>query len=139
MTARKPHIPKDQQKKRGPKTGRRPVTTLKQQKFLECYAKHYGHTKDASIETGIPIHMHHSWVAQEPDYKAKVHAIDAQLIEIAKKTIFAAARSGDVDAAKFILSRKAGWTEKQQVDVTVTSAAEIIKLANLQAEKEQQP
>ena len=93
----------------------------RESKFLAIKAaiiRHHGHEYKAIEEVGVPHKTYTKWRNDYPEFDAMIKEAMEYLIQNAEATVFTLSDEGNLEAAKYVLSRKArdrGWGDKIEV------------------------
>jgi len=110
-------------------------------KFLLLMIKHDGHITKSITELGLKKGTYYDWIESDDDFRSAVHEFNEKLLDDAEECVKKNLRIDNLDAAKFVLSRKGkgrGWSEKLEVDANLSfNAADVIRIAAEEARKSQ--
>jgi hypothetical protein len=81
---------------------------------------------------GVGVSTHNRRVADDPDYAAAVEEARAEAEARMVAVVVGSAHDGNVDSAKWFLSRSRGWTEKREADVHVSGVPALVALGRLE-------
>lgn len=96
-------------------------TTHKKELMLEALKKSLGIVTTACQNVGIERSTHYDWLKNDPDYKAKVEALDEVVLDFAESKLHQSINNGSDTATIFFLKtkgKKRGYIEKQEINNT---------------------
>ena len=89
--------------------------------LIEQYLlEEHGHIFKAVRKAGVSYKAHIHWMSKYSEYKERIQAAEEYLIYNAAQTVFTMGDDENLEAAKFILSRKArhlGWGDKAEITI----------------------
>ena len=85
----------------------------KQKQFLETLEACHGNLYRACQNFGISRQAVYKWISGNGKFAAEVEAIRQNTADFVEWKLMEHIDKGNLDAIKFYLSRRAGWTEKQ--------------------------
>ena len=95
--------------------------TFKKSAMLEALKKHLNIVTTACKDVGIDRSTHYEWLKNDPDYKAKVEALDDVVLDFAESKLHQSINNGSDTATIFFLKtkgKKRGYVEKQEITQT---------------------
>jgi poly-gamma-glutamate capsule biosynthesis protein CapA/YwtB (metallophosphatase superfamily) len=96
-------------------------TTHKKELMIEALRKSLGIVTTACLNVGIERSTHYDWLKSDPDYKAKVEALDDVVLDFAESQLHKRINEGSDTATIFFLKtkgKKRGYIEKQEITQT---------------------
>jgi hypothetical protein len=93
-------------------------STSKKDLMLDALRKSLGIVTTACLNVGIDRGTHYNWLKDDPEYKAKVEALDDVVLDFAESQLHKSINNGSDTATIFFLKtkgKKRGYIEKQEI------------------------
>ena len=105
-------------------------TAYQKKRFIEAMADNFCYVLRSERATGIPRQRHYEWMERDPKYAAQIEDLTVIRKEFAEESLFGHMESNPA-AAMFFLKCKAGYREKQEIElsgsVNIGSLADALK------------
>jgi len=92
-------------------------TTPKKELMIETLQKCLGIVTTACLKVGLNRSTHYDWLKDDPDYKARVDAVDDLVIDFAESQLHKSIQNGSDTATIFFLKtkgKKRGYVERSE-------------------------
>jgi len=92
-------------------------TTPKKELMIETLQKCLGIVTTACLKVGLNRSTHYDWLKDDPDYKARVDAVDDLVIDFAESQLHKSIQNGSDTATIFFLKtkgKKRGYIERSE-------------------------
>lgn len=74
------------------------------------------------------------YIERHPELLDAERDAEREVMELCVDTLVASIREGNLDSVKFYLTKKCGWSEKQQIDATLTHTGGVVVLPAIETD-----